>query len=277
VHAVALTWQQSGWLALALLGGAVVLRYAGSARAAAFAPFLQEAGLLAALYGLWQLAGAQSLLGAQGALARGRWIVHAEQSWHLPSERTVQDAISSHPLIVEACNLYYATMHFAALFALLIWLFVKHHDRYPRLRTTVVLVTAACLLVQMLPVAPPRLLPDLGFVDTAAKYGQSVYGNFGGIGADQLSAMPSVHVAWALLVAIAVISVSSSRWRWWIVAHPVLTVFVVTATANHFWLDGIVAAVLLGAALAVQSLAVRVRAQLRRPRPAPVPEGVVTG
>jgi PAP2 superfamily len=276
VHAVALTWQQSGWLAFGLLVGATVMRYAASARIAAAAPFLQEAGLLAALYGLWQLAGAHSVLSAQGALARGRWIVQTEQSWHLPSERTVQDAIVSHPLIVEACNLYYATMHFAALFALLIWLFVWHRNRYARVRTTVVLVTAACLLVQMLPVAPPRLLPDLGFVDTAAMYGQSVYGTFGGIGADQLSAMPSVHVAWALLVAIAVISVSTSRWRWWTVAHPVLTVFVVTATANHFWLDGIVAAALLGAALAVQSLTVRVRAKLGS-RAAPVPQGVVTG
>ena len=57
--------------------------------------------------------------------------------------------------------------------------------------------------------------------------------------------MPSVHVGWSLLVAWAVITISPSRHRWWILAHPVLTVFVVVATANHFWLDGIVAALLL--------------------------------
>ena len=112
-----------------------------------------------------------------------------------------------------------------------------------------VLLTAGWLAIQLIPVAPPRLLPQLGYVDTAARYGQSVY-NISGISVDQLSAMPSVHVGWALLVGWAVITVSRSRYRWWVLIHPALTVFVVVATANHFWLDGIVAAGLLVAAIA---------------------------
>ena len=75
-------------------------------------------------------------------------------------------------------------------------------------------------------------------VDTAAVYGQSVYSAAGGFEADQLSAMPSVHVGWAILVAIAIISVTRSRWRWLAVAYPVLTTLAVVVTANHFWLDG---------------------------------------
>ena len=59
-------------------------------------------------------------------------------------------------------------MHFAALFVLLLWMFLRHRDRYAYWRTTIVLLTASCLLVQLLPVAPPRLLPEFGFVDTAA-------------------------------------------------------------------------------------------------------------
>ena len=91
---------------------------------------------------------------------------------------------------------------------------------------------------------------DEGFVDTALLYGQSVYGPFGSGIADQLSALPSVHVGWALLIAFVVITVSTSRWRWLIVAHPVVTILVVVATANHFWADGIAAALILGGAVA---------------------------
>jgi hypothetical protein len=69
--------------------------------------------------------------------------------------------------------------------------------------------------------------------------------------------MPSVHVGWAVLVAIAAWTLTTSRWRWLGVGHAVVTVFVVAATANHFWLDGIVASALLGFVLVVQDQAIR--------------------
>ena len=65
--------------------------------------------------------------------------------------------------------------------------------------------------------------------------------------------MPSVHVGWAILVAIAVITVSRSRWRWLALLYPVLTSVAVVVTANHYWLDGVAAAVVLAAVLAVQA------------------------
>ena len=69
----------------------------------------------------------------------------------------------------------------------------------------------------------------------------------------QLAAMPSVHVGWAVFIAIAVIAVSTSPWRWLILIHPVITVFVVVATANHWWLDGIVGASIVGLAYLVEA------------------------
>ena len=77
--------------------------------------------------------------------------------------------------------------------------------------------------------------------------------------------MPSVHVAWSVLVALGVIVFSTSRRRWWIVAHPILTVLAVVATGNHWWFDGIVAVWLIGMAVVVERvihaavLTVRVR------------------
>ncbi|HEX4790229.1 MAG TPA: phosphatase PAP2 family protein [Actinospica sp.] len=237
------TWQQAAVIAGVLILGCGVLK----ARAAAprARPFLYEAALIIALYGLWQLVGSLNGQGDYTAVSRGRWIWHAERTLYLPSERTLQGWVLPHPLIVQAANLYYATMHFTVLIVFLIWLFTRHRALYGRWRTVLALLTASCLFIQFLPVAPPRMVPGTGMVDTAMRYGQSVYGSIGGFQADQLSAMPSVHVGWAVLVAVAVCSVTKSRWRCLAVAHAVLTVSVVVVTGNHFWADGIVACALL--------------------------------
>src|SRR5579859_3622860 len=204
-----------------------------------------EAGLLFALYGLWMLAGSFTVMSPAGALPRGRWLWHAEQVLYLPSETSVQRLFLPHPLLIQAFNLYYDILHFPLLGACLVWLYARHRAAYPRIRTTVALFTGASLLIQLIPVAPPRLLPAARMVDTAVRYGQSVYSWNGGFDADEFSAMPSVHVGWALIVAIAVITVSRSRWRWLAAAYPVITLLVVVVTANHFWLDGVVAGLLV--------------------------------
>jgi hypothetical protein len=213
-----------------------------------------EAALLFALYGLWMFAGSFTVMSPDGAVPRGRWLWHAERVLQLPSETAVQRLFLPHPLIVQAFNLYYDTLHFTLLGVCLVWLYVRHRDRYPRIRTTVAVFTGASLLIQFIPVAPPRLLSGTGLVDTAVKYGQSVYSWHGGFDPDELSAMPSVHVGWALIVAIAVITVSRSRWRWLAAGYPLLTLLVVVVTANHFWLDGVAAAALVAATLAAQRL-----------------------
>ena len=218
-----------------------------------------EAALLFGLYGLWQFAGSFTVMSPDGALPRARWLWHAERLMFLPSETSVQRLFLPHPLLVQAFNLYYDILHLPVLGVCLVWLYVRHRDRYPSIRTTVVLFTMISLLIQFIPVAPPRMLPATGMVDTAVRYGQSVYSWKGGFDADQLSAMPSVHVGWALIVAIAVITVSRSRWRWLAAGYPVLTTLAVVVTANHFWLDGVVAAVLVIAVLAGQSLVRRLR------------------
>jgi len=211
-----------------------------------------ESALLFGLYGLWQFAGSFTVMSTSGALPRARWLWDAERGLYLPSETSVQRLILGHPLLVQACNLYYDILHFPLLGVCLIWLYARHRASYPRIRTTVALFTGISLLIQLIPVAPPRLLPSTGMVDTAVRYGQSVYSWSGGFDPDEFSAMPSVHVGWALIVAIAVITVSRSRWRWLATAYPVLTLLVVVVTANHFWLDGIAAGLLVVLALVVQ-------------------------
>jgi hypothetical protein len=65
--------------------------------------------------------------------------------------------------------------------------------------------------------------------------------------------MPSIHVGWAAVVSFGIVMVSTSRWRWIFLLHLALTMVVVSATGNHWWLDGIVAIALLGIALSIDT------------------------
>lgn len=251
-----LTWQTAAAGAVFLLvAGVASHRFGRGVWQAKVAPVVRESGVILALYALWQYAGGLSLGHADDAVERGRWIWHTERSLHLPSEAWLQHGVVHDSLFIQICNIYYATMHFGLLIASLIWLFLRHRDAYPRVRMTIVLTTTMCLLVGLVAVAPPRLV-NVGMVDTAAVHGQSVY-TVSAIGLDQYCAMPSVHVAWAAIVPIAVITASRSKWRWLILLHFVATVYVVVVTANHYWADGIVAVALLGLALLLQWAAPR--------------------
>src|ERR1700722_654648 len=297
-----LSWQQAAFLAAGLFVAGLLLvrlarvgqrsgRTAGRATrwAAHLGPFAREAGVVTALYALWQLAGNLAVGGLSEALTHAWWIWHTERSIGLPSELSVQRLLLPHPLLSQLANLYYATMHFGLLIAMLIWLFVRHRGAYPAVRNAMAASTAICLLVSFIPVAPPRMLTSLGFVDLAARYGESVYGAAhaagaagANVGADQLAAMPSVPVCWSVLVAWAVITASTSRWRWLILAHPIVTVFVVVGTGNHYWADGIVSVAIVAVVLAVQALLRPELARFRRARfagaaagpSAPLPAGV---
>jgi len=245
-----LSWQLAAIVAVCLFSAAGLARLSRSRAPTVAMPFLRESGFVVALYALWQYAGSFSVMGTEGALGRAEWIWRAERAWHLPSETSIQRLVLPHPLAVETFNIYYASMHFMVLIIFLFWLFARHRAHYRRIRTILVCVTAASLLIQLVPVAPPRMLTGIGLIDTAQAYNQSVY-SFGGAMADQFSAMPSVHVAWAMLIGLGVWRVTASRGRWLAIAHAVVTWIVVVATANHFWLDGIVATALLLLALFV--------------------------
>jgi len=208
-------------------------------------PFLREATVVAVLYSLWQLAGQVSLLGIDDALSRGVAIWDFERALGLPNELTLQRWMVPHSLTTQAANIYYAGAHVAAMGIFLVWLFARHRDAYPAWRNALALVTGASLLIQLIPVAPPRLTEETGMIDTGLAYGQSVYGVLGRGIAGQLQAMPSIHVAWAALIGWAVWQVSPSRWRWIGPAHFAITFVVVAVTGNHYWLDGLAAIALL--------------------------------
>jgi hypothetical protein len=236
-----LPWDYALGLAAILAAAAYVLRHRNPVAAA----FSGEAAIVSVLYSLWQYTGALSVLGVSGALERGAWLWDFERTLRMPNELTLQNALVPHSFWTQVANIYYAGAHVPAMGIFLVWLFARHRPDYRRWRNTLALVTGACLLIQLIPLAPPRLTDETGMIDTGLAYGQSVYGELGRGIAGQLQAMPSIHVAWAALIGWAALEVSDSRWRWTGPIHFVLTFIVVAITGNHYWLDGLVAMALL--------------------------------
>jgi hypothetical protein len=249
-------------VAAALMALAVGLRPFQRRWSAWVAAAALETAFVCGLFALWQLANRATHTHWAGGLANGRALWHAERWMHVPNELDLQKLILGHPDLVRASNYYYATAHLTGMLVFLVWLWLRHRDRYPSWRNLVVLFTGMSLLIEMIPVAPPRLIGGTGLVDTAMVYGQSVYAFVGTDIADQYAALPSIHVGWALLIALATMSCSTSRWRWLGPAHGVLTLFVVVATANHYWLDGVAAAAVLALAWVVRRGLARAFARL---------------
>jgi PAP2 superfamily len=262
-----LGWQIAMIAAAGLLvaSGLILLLKPAGPRGRVATAAVRETGIVLGLFAFWQLAGTLAHHNAAGAVGRGRDILDLESRMHIANEHGTQRLIEGHSLLTQLCNGFYVYGHFNGLILFLAWIFLRHRRLYPSVRMSVVLVTAACFFVHlMVTVAPPRLLPGAGFVDTAAQYGQSVYGPTTLEVADQLSAFPSVHVGWAAIVAFWAWRASPWRWGWVGLAHLVATSFVVVATANHYWLDGLVAIAILAVALVLQAT---VPALVRASRP----------
>lgn len=122
---------------------------------------------------------------------------------------------------------------------------------YSVLRNSLIGSTAVALLLHLVvPMAPPRMLP--GFVDAGAAYGPDPYAIAGSESANQFAAMPSLHVAWAVLIGCTLWRLTTWRIvRSLAVLHPLVTALVVIITGHHF-----VADVGIGAALAIAFVAI---------------------
>ncbi len=215
-----------------------------------------------ALYALWQLAGRISVIELEGAFRRARQILEFQQALLLPSEVAMQELLLPHGWLIQAANIYYATVHVPAMIGCLLWLFLRHRHYYSVTRNNLTVFTGAALLIQLVAVAPPRFLEEHGFVDTGVLYNQSVFSSLGYQVEGQLQAMPSIHAGWAFLVGVVTWRKATGWKRWLGPVHAVLTMLVIVVTANHYWMDGIVAGLVLAGAMVLQHV-VRARREGR--------------
>lgn len=215
-------------------------------------PWTGEITVLLVLYAAWQLGLGMIADHTRGAAAHGLAVWRLEGVLGIRSERAFQRAVLHVPSLMRALNYFYAVGHVQDVMIVLVWLFWRHRDEYFPARRALVALIGLSAVVQAIPVAPPRLLPQTGVVDAGRLLGYALYPLGGLHDSSQLTAMPSVHVAMAAWVTWVVLTVSTSRWRGLIVAHLVATFAAVVAPGYHFWLDGIVAVLLLAGVVAVQ-------------------------
>ncbi|MEV6844487.1 phosphatase PAP2 family protein [Actinoplanes sp. NPDC051411] len=196
-------------------------------------------GLL--VFGLYSLVQMMHGPARQRAADRhGRDLFDLERRLHLDIEPGLNRWLAPHDFLRTLANYEYAITYVVAAGIMLVWLYARRPDRYREMRNSfVVLNVLGIATFWLYPVAPPRLLAGTHFIDTVRE--GHTWGSWGSplvTHANQLAAMPSLHVAWALWVSVVLAELKHTRTVQAVsLVHVGVTLFVIMATANHFLLD----------------------------------------
>jgi membrane-associated phospholipid phosphatase len=196
-------------------------------------------------------------------------IIRLERLIGLYHEETIQEMFLASRWLIKLMNMYYGSAHFIVTIAVFVVLFWKRPGVFPQWRNTLAFMTALAIVgFALFPVMPPRLLDEpcprqlagayggaciesryrpegggFGYVDTLADYGGGPWSfNSEGMAniSNQYAAMPSLHIGWSTWCAIGVWPLLRRRWqRVAVFAYPMLTLFCIIVTANHYWIDGL--------------------------------------
>jgi membrane-associated phospholipid phosphatase len=186
------------------------------------------------------------------AFDNGLHVIGIERHANALFELTLQRLVDGSQVLATLASWTYWNSEFTVLGLALLWVYLRRNDAFTRFRNSILLANVIGLIgYVLLPTAPPRMFPDLGFDDTLSNFGQLNHGS--GLiefAANPYAAMPSLHAADALIVGLVLFSVCRTRvakaiWLLW----PAWVWFSVMATGNHFWLDvvvGVVVALVAG-------------------------------
>jgi PAP2 superfamily len=236
---------------LATAGPAVVHRpmpaRSATARGRAALRCGYELALLAALYAGYVVA--RSAIGVHPVVAheRGRQILDLERFLHLDVEGDLNHLAIAVPVVGLVLAYLYATLHYVVTPAVLLWTALRRRGGSVRALNALLVATSLGLVCYwLLPTAPPRLL-GAGFTDVMAYFsdvgwwGDAASAPRGMEGlTNQFAAFPSLHVGWAMWVALTLRdNLRSTRLRRWVWVYPALMCVDVMATANHYLLDAL--------------------------------------
>jgi hypothetical protein len=197
----------------------------------------------------------------ESAFSHARWIVNAERTLHLFFEPSVQTWTVSKGWLIHIADFTYVNAHFVITTTFLIWLYIARNHAYYFVRNMFIIAMAFALIGYVLfPAAPPRFLPEWGFTDTVTDFFGQGASHSASVLYNPYAAMPSMHVAFALMIGVT--GVRLVKWRvgraFWAV-YPLFITFVVIVTANHFWLDAAVGAVVAAASAYTAAALARAR------------------
>ncbi|WP_267713654.1 phosphatase PAP2 family protein [Streptomyces sp. CoH17] len=211
------------------------------------------------------------------AVDHGLAILDVEKALFLNAEHPLNRLFTREPWIGVPADFWYASLHYLVTPAVLVWLFRSRAVRYRAARTWLMTSTFIGLIgFTLLPTCPPRLLDaSYGFVDTMAQY--SSYGWWGGAASaprgmggmtNQYAAMPSLHVGWALWCGVMLWRHGTRLSKVAAVVYPLGTTIVVMGTANHYFLDAVAGAAVMGVGLLLTPFVLRTAERVRTRLPA---------
>ncbi|MET7984164.1 MULTISPECIES: bifunctional glycosyltransferase 87/phosphatase PAP2 family protein [unclassified Streptomyces] len=209
----------------------------------------------------------QIRLAATGGLAsggrataeqHGEQILAVERFLRMDIEVWANHAVVKAAFLRDFFDFYYESFHFLVPLTVLGVLYVRRSPDYRWARSALGYATLLALVgFWFYPLAPPRLMPGLGIVDTVHGVQDFSKPDYGALTAltNQYAAMPSLHFGWALWCG-AVIAVLAPRW--WMKAlgllHPLLTLTAIVVTGNHWVLDAVGGAAVVAAGFGVTHL-----------------------
>ncbi|MGW3508407.1 bifunctional glycosyltransferase 87/phosphatase PAP2 family protein [Streptomyces sp. NPDC000994] len=193
--------------------------------------------------------------GRARAEQHGHEILSVERFLHIDIEHAVNHAVVKIGWLRNFFDFYYESFHFAVPLTVLGVLCWRHPVDYRWARAALGFATVLALVgFWLYPLAPPRLMPTLGIIDTVhgvQDFSQPDYGTLTSL-TNQYAAMPSLHFGWSLWCGVVIAVVAP---KWWMKAlgllHPLFTVSAIVATGNHWVLDAVGGAIVVGAGFAL--------------------------
>lgn len=195
------------------------------------------------------------------AFANAERVMSFERTLGIFIEPDAQEAVLGNGLVVDLANAVYIA-YWPIIIGTLGWLLLRHPTQYRLYRNALLMSGMLSLaLFALVPLAPPRFLPEHGFTDTIAAHSAG-YRDFNASPlVNEYAAMPSLHLGWVLLVSIAIVTVSQNRAvRGAAAALPALMFAAIVLTGNHYILDGLAGAVIVLASLTIATALHRRRA-----------------
>ncbi|MEO8539570.1 MAG: phosphatase PAP2 family protein, partial [bacterium] len=188
------------------------------------------------------------------AMVRGFNLIDLEKRLHVYWELEMQSWILGHYWLIKTMNGIYFWGHMPLVILVAVWLYVRHRTAYYITRNAFLASGAIGVVIYWLfPVAPPRLIPFAGFIDTMAAFDRVGYNaQEAKAFVNPFAAVPSLHFGWSLLLGVIVAWVARKPWAYAFgVIWPVAMFFSVVMTGNHFILDTVAGAIVSFAGLGI--------------------------
>ncbi len=166
-------------------------------------------------------------------------LIQLEKGLGIFWEVSLQEMILGHQVLINLFNAVYIYGHIPLIGALALWIFCFRREVFARYRNAFLISGAIGLIFFVtLPMAPPRLLPDVGIVDTITLHTESYRVLQPPAFVNQYAAMPSLHFGWNLLLGLAVFETSSTRLaKGFGLLMPFAMLAGIIFTGNHYVLD----------------------------------------